>query len=352
MGRGLLGLVRFLPFPDLERVRGGIRAGLVEARALGVTTVHESVSPVLLPFLSELHDAGELTLRFHVWGSLTPGPFGGGVDQHLALAERHGREHWITFGTLKGGVDGMPGLRTAALLAPYDDDPTTSGLLTMEPAELRTAIAAANEKGVRVALHATGDAGVARALDACAAAGDPALANRIEHAFFVAPEDAARMGRAGVIASVQPGFLAIDLAKDRFYERRLGPERTARAHPLRSLSEGGATLAFGTDHSLTPLDPMVGLYAAVTRRERWTAHRRRAGSPPSAFRSTTPCAPTRAARPWRRAPGTTRASWRPGCSPTSSSSTATSSRSRQQSCSRRACASPWSAAGSSSSAWD
>jgi hypothetical protein len=265
LGRGLFGLFSFTSFPDVEALRAGVRRGLAEARRLGVTSVHDSVPSFLLPFLAELHDAGELTLRFHVWGSLVPGPFGGGPDEHLAQAKSFGRADWITFGTLKGGVDGMPGLRTAALLAPYADAPATSGLLMADPERLAAAVRAAHEKGLRVALHSTGDRGVRTALDAFLAAREEGIHDRIEHAFLVAPEDVARAGKSGAIVSVQPGFLSLDLAKGRFYERRLGPERVAETMPLRSLLDAGAVLAFGTDFSLTPLDPMVGIHAAVAR---------------------------------------------------------------------------------------
>ncbi len=265
LGRGLFGLLRFAPLPDVEQMKAGIRRGLAEARALGVTGVQESVSSFLLPFFAELFDSGELTLRIHVWGTLVRGPFGGGADEHLAQARTYGRQDWITFGTLKGGVDGMPGLRTAALLAPYADDPGTSGLLTADPQKLAAAVQAANEKGLRVALHATGDRGVRTALDAYLAAGEEGIHNRIEHAFLVAPADLERLKKSGVVLSVQPGFLPLDLAKGRFYERRVGPERISETMPLRSLLDGGVVLAFGTDFDLTPLDPLVGIQAAVAR---------------------------------------------------------------------------------------
>ena len=267
LGRGLMGLFRFVPFPDLDRIREGIREGLVEAAALGVTSVHESVSPMLVPFLAELHDAGELTMRFHVWGSPSPSPFGGGAEQHLSLAEQHGREHWITFGTLKTGVDGMPGLRTAALLEPYADAPDTSGLLTFDREGVDGIFARAREHGLGLAWHATGDAGVRIVLDA-AAKSRTAFPERhtIEHAFFVHPDDVPRFAKLDVVCSVQPSFLSIDLAKHRFYESYLGAKRRAHVLPLRSLLDSGSVLAFGTDFSLTPLDPRAGLYAATTRR--------------------------------------------------------------------------------------
>ena len=265
LGR-IFGLFRFLPFPDFEELRAGIRRGMDEANRLGVTSVHEPVSPLLLSYLAGLHDAGELSVRFHVWGTRVRGPFGGGPDQHEQLAELHGREHWITFGTLKGGVDGMPGLRTAALIEPYADDPTTRGFLSVGAAELEASLDDLNGRGLRVALHATGDAGVRLALSAFTKShARYGLRNRIEHAFLVAPDDVARLAAADVVVSVQPAFLSLDLAKDRFYEHRFGPERCATVLPLRSLLDAGVVLAFGTDFNLTPLDPRIGLYAAVSR---------------------------------------------------------------------------------------
>ncbi len=275
VGRGLLGIFRFLPFPDLGELREGIDRGLVEARKLGVTGVQEQVSPFLLPHLAELADRGELTLRFHVWGGLFPGPFGGGLDDHLGQAQKYGRADWITFGTLKAGLDGMPSLRTAALLEPYADDATTSGLAPVDTERLRTAVREANAKGVRVALHATGDAAVRQALEAFAGASETGLRNRIEHAFLVARADLPRFAASGTIASVQPGFLARDLADD-LYARRFGAERCAGVMPLRSLLDAGAVLAFGTDFDLTPLDPRSALAAATTRRTP-------AGQPAAAF---------------------------------------------------------------------
>jgi predicted amidohydrolase YtcJ len=265
LGR-LLGLFDFLPFPDVAEMKAGIREGMREANRLGVTSVQESVSPFLIPYLAELHDEGELTVRFHVWGSPTPSPFGGGPAQHEELAAEHGREDWITFGTLKTGVDGMPGLRTAAMLEPYADDPSTTGLLTVGAEALAATVRSVNERGLRVAVHACGDAGVRMSANAFAAShGETGVRNRVEHAFLVDRGDIETLARARAVVSVQPAFLTLDLAKDRFYEKRFGLERCADLLPLRALLDAGVTLAFGTDFSLTPLDPLVGLYAAVTR---------------------------------------------------------------------------------------
>jgi predicted amidohydrolase YtcJ len=268
LGRGLLGVFReVLTLPDLAGLDAGLRRGLAEARRLGLTSVQEPVSPFLLPALADLHDRGELTLRFSVW---TPvgGPQNAGPESIRVAARLHGRDGFITFSTAKTGIDGMPELRTAALLEPYADEPGESGLLTSLPADLFEHARAANAAGFACAVHATGDAGVRLALDAFEAAEAPAaVRNRVEHLFLVDAEDIPRFAELGVVASVQPAFLARDISLGRFHESRWGPERCERVLPLRSLLDAGAVLAFGTDHDLTPLDPLVGLHAAVMRQD-------------------------------------------------------------------------------------
>jgi hypothetical protein len=265
LGRGLFGLFLFAPGPDVAAMQAGIRRGLAEAAHCGVTSVQDSVPSMLVPFLAELHDAGELNVRFHVWGGLMSSPFGGGVAETLALSKEHARPDWITFGTLKGGVDGMPSLRTAALLAPYTDAPDTRGLTTVAPARLAAAVKEAHAAGLRVALHATGDGGVRAAVDAFLAERRAGLRDRIEHAFVVDPADVPRLAQAGTIVSVQPTFLARDLDQGDVYERRFGVERCKTVLPLRSLLDAGVTLAFGTDFRLNALDPRQGLVAATLR---------------------------------------------------------------------------------------
>jgi hypothetical protein len=268
LGRGLFTLFPFVQPPDLEAMRAGLRSGLAEAARLGVTSVQDMVVPALLPLLAELCDRGELGLRFHVWVGLGRG---GGVEEARDLARRYGRADWITFGTLKGGVDGMPSLRTAALLASYADDPSTRGPDLPPEQRLAAAVAGAHEAGMRVALHATGDAGVRAALEAFRASPRDGLRDRIEHAFVVDPADVPRLAEAGTIVSVQPSFLARDLAQGDLWERRLGAERCAHVLPLRALEDAGVTLAFGTDFALNPLDPRLGLAAATGRRARGEA---------------------------------------------------------------------------------
>ena len=266
LGRGLFFLFRFLPFPGLGSLRTGIREGLSEANSLGLTSVQEPVQSMLVPFLAHLHDEGELTVRFNIWGSLIRSPDGAAAT-HEKVAAKYARGHMITFGALKGGVDGMPGLRTASLLKPYSDDASTSGLITQDRDTLFEDLTKANKAGLAVALHATGDGGVRLALDAIEGVpADQRRRNRIEHAFLVHRDDVPRFAELDVVASVQPGFLCTELAKDRYYARRFGAERERDVLPLRALIDAGCVIALGTDTNLTPIDPMVGLYGAVARR--------------------------------------------------------------------------------------
>jgi predicted amidohydrolase YtcJ len=181
---------------------------------------------------------------------------------------KHGRgDDRLAWGAVKGFVDGSLGSSTAWFYAPYTDDPTTSGLMVTDTATLRSQILAADSAGLQVIVHAIGDRANDWLLDVFAAASsahrnaDPRF--RIEHAQHLTAEAFPRFARLGVIASVQP-YHAID--DGRWAEKRIGPDRSASAYAFRSLLDAGAHVAFGSDWTVAPLDPLYGIYAAVTRR--------------------------------------------------------------------------------------
>jgi len=158
------------------------------------------------------------------------------------------------------------GSGTAAFFDPYTDDPKTSGLLLYPVPELERLIREADAAGFQLAVHAIGDRANSLVLDAFekAAAANPARERRfrIEHAQVVRKADLARYRRLGVIASIQPSHGIDDM---RWAERRIGRERSRDAYNVRSFTEAGIPVAFGTDWFVEPLDPRLGLYAAVTR---------------------------------------------------------------------------------------
>ena len=186
-------------------------------------------------------------------------------ESALSTGLRTGQgDEWLQLGHVKFFTDGALGSQTAALEEPYEGT-EDRGILTFDPIELRTDVARAAAGGLAVAIHAIGDRAVRVALDAIAPTRitSPALRQRLEHIQLVREEDLGRFGALGIIASMQP----IHCPSDRdLSDRYWGPKRTPRAYPWRTLLERGAVLAFGSDAPVEPIDPLLGIHAAVTRR--------------------------------------------------------------------------------------
>jgi predicted amidohydrolase YtcJ len=175
-------------------------------------------------------------------------------------------DDWLRLGALKILSDGSMGAGTAAFFAPYADDPGTSGLLLHPVEELNRLILEADAAGFQLAVHAIGDRANSLVLDAfeqAARANGPRDRRfRIEHAQVVRKVDLARYAALGVVASIQPSHCIDDM---RWAERRIGADRARDAYNFRSFTAAGIPVAFGTDWFVEPLDPRLGLYAAVTR---------------------------------------------------------------------------------------
>jgi predicted amidohydrolase YtcJ len=173
-------------------------------------------------------------------------------------------------GGLKAFADGGLGASTAWLFAPYVDAPNTSGLATDElqhPEQMFTDMRGADQAGLQIAIHAIGDRANRTILDLYQRLekedGPRDRRLRIEHAQHLTSEDIPRFAQLHVIASMQP-YHAID--DGRWAQKRLGGERIRYAYDFRSLLDSGATLAFGSDWPVAPMEPLMGIYAAVTRR--------------------------------------------------------------------------------------
>jgi len=184
------------------------------------------------------------------------------------MVEREGRGgQRLWWGGLKAFVDGSLGSTTAWFYEPYADEPGSSGLMTTDTASLREWIVASDAEGFHAVVHAIGDRANDWILDVYAgleaAHGPRDRRYRIEHAQHLTPEAIRRIAELGVVASMQPYHAADD---GRWAEKRIGPERIRTTYAFRSLLEAGATLAFGSDWTVAPLDPLLGLDAAVTRR--------------------------------------------------------------------------------------
>jgi predicted amidohydrolase YtcJ len=176
-------------------------------------------------------------------------------------------DDWLRSAGVKGFVDGSLGSRTGLFYQGYDDAPGTTGLFVTPEDSLRAWIGGADSAGLQVAVHAIGERANGTLLsiyDSVARAHGPRDRRfRIEHAQHLRPSDVERLVREDVNASMQP-YHAID--DGRWAEKRIGPRRIKNMYPFRSLLDRGAHLGFGSDWTVAPMDPLLGIYAAVTRR--------------------------------------------------------------------------------------
>jgi predicted amidohydrolase YtcJ len=239
-----------------------LRAAMRYVAQQGVTGVHNMGTWNELAVFRRAHDAGSLTTRIY---AAVPLPTWRELRDDIA---RHGRgDDWLTIGGLKAFVDGSLGSHTAAMLEPFTDAPGDAGLLVNDPAQLHAWTRDADSSGLHVIVHAIGDRAIRTQLDiferVAAENGARDRRFRIEHAQHIAPADMPRFGQLGVMASVQP-YHAID--DGRWAERVIGAERLKGTYAFRSLLDSGATLAFGSDWFVAPPIPLLGIYAAVTRR--------------------------------------------------------------------------------------
>ncbi len=265
-------VARIIPPPSEADALEALEAGLAEARRHGVTGVHDinlgSNTPGAdfageLRLLRRLEAEQKLTCRFYEiiplteWKRLADAGIGRGMGADF-----------IKLGALKAFADGSLGSQTAWFFEPYDNRPRYRGLplpLMNPPAKMEGLAREANAAGLQLAIHAIGDRAVAEILDLYQKLGgrNPAAPRfRIEHAQHVRPEDFARFGRMGIIASMQP-YHAVD--DGRWAEKLIGRKRARTSYAWRSMLEARAPVAFGTDWPVAPLNPLLTLHAALTR---------------------------------------------------------------------------------------
>lgn len=242
-----------------ENVQAALAASR-HAASLGVTSVQCSGGIEEFQALQEVERRGELATRVTMW---LPAEQRRWLTGAPAPALRG--DPWLRLGAIKLFADGSLGARSALFFEPYEDAPETCGLAMHSEDELCRLVTEIDGAGLQVALHAIGDQAVYRALNAFEHAARVnrrhGARHRVEHAQAVRPQDRERFAHAGVIASIQPYHCVDDM---RWVEKRLG-RRAVNAYPYRSLIDAGVHVALGTDWPVEPLNPMLALYAAVTR---------------------------------------------------------------------------------------
>ena len=278
---------KVIPPPSLATRRKAIELSMQDALSHGVTSIQDFSDWEDFLAMEEMEHAGTLHLRIAEWIDFNQ-PIGVLDERRVS----HPADDLLLHPTfLKGFMDGSLGSRTAAMNAPYADDPNNYGIARYDQGKLNQMATARAADGFQLGFHAIGDLANDMALNAMAAAeqvGRPANVSptpknagggmvmagpaaevkprdfrfRIEHAQVVSPGAFERFAELGVIASMQPSHLLTDMA---WAEARLGPERVKRAYAWKSFLDHGVTVAFGTDYPVESISPFRGLYSAITR---------------------------------------------------------------------------------------
>ncbi len=257
---------RVIPPPTVEQLVTATEAAQRYATENGVTSVQDmSAGPETLRAYEYLLSHGRLRVRISghqplpTWNRLA----GPGIQAIFG-------NEFLHIGGLKGFADGSLGSTTAWFFKPYLDAPNTSGIPSDElsnPEAMYSNIANGDRAGLQIAVHAIGDRANNTILNFFERAekenGPRDRRFRIEHAQHLLPSDIPRFAALHVIASMQP-YHAID--DGRWAAKRIDAERIKTSYAFRSLLDSGATLAFGSDWPVAPMKPILGIYAAATRR--------------------------------------------------------------------------------------
>lgn len=262
---GLVG--RHIPPPDLASLKRALQAAMRRALAAGLTMVHtDDVGTAggleqALALYEEAVRAGDPPFRVQLEVAAKY------LDELIGKGLRTGDgDEWFRVGPLKIFADGSLGGGTAALSEPYADAPDNCGLPLLDAEAMGELVEKAHRHGMQVAIHAIGDRAAAIALSAIARAqaAEPGrrLRHRIVHCQVLRRDLIDQFVREGVVADVQPKFITSDL---HWAERRLGRDRLRWSYAWRDLLEAGVPCAGGSDAPVEPLEPFLGIYAAVTR---------------------------------------------------------------------------------------
>jgi predicted amidohydrolase YtcJ len=278
---------RVIPPPSREERLAALRAGMLEANKVGLVRVicAGNVGITTSDFenadlFEELRKNGELPVRVYFAYELDPPSLTSATLQQIEQARNRYHDEWISAGAVKFFLDGVVESHTAAMLAPYSDDPTQTGQLFWDPAKYKEAVQQLDRHGFQVFTHAIGDKAVRLALDAYQEAAQTNRTRdarpRVEHIETITEQDIPRFGKLGVIASFQPLHAYPEDDTLKVWARNVGPERTQRAWAWHSMEKTGGVLAFGSDWPVVTLNPWPGVQNALTRQTT-------EGNPPGGF---------------------------------------------------------------------
>jgi predicted amidohydrolase YtcJ len=251
-----------MPKPTAADLERRVRDALDVARRNGVTSIHDIAEETHIPVYRKLADAGELTCR--IFARLPLSGYGALVGQHIT---HQSGDPFLRLGSMKAFSDGSLGSNTAWFFERYlNEDTCGLPMEALSDGRMRTWALEADRNGLQLSIHAIGDRANSAVLDIFEeiVRTNPAWDRRfrIEHAQHLRSGDIARFASLGVIASVQP-YHAIDDGV--WAESRIGPERVKTTYAFRSMLDAGVHVCFGSDWTVSPLHPLGGIHAAVTR---------------------------------------------------------------------------------------
>jgi len=246
---------------------------LAAAASFGLTSLQDATDVGLTDHeraaLERAQAEGKLLVRYRAAVAFEASPTAEQLRRAVAMRDST-RGHLLYYGFAKGMVDGTVDAKTALMLEPYVGG--GNGLPFVSQADLDRDVAAYDRAGLQLELHAIGDGAIRMALDAYEHAarvnGPRDRRHRVEHVEVPALEDLPRFHALGVIASTQAIFATPDVVTLENYAPLIGPERAARAQPFKLFDDAGAIQAFGSDYPVYPMDPLLGIYTAVTRQTR------------------------------------------------------------------------------------
>lgn len=261
-------LRKHLPSHAAGQVERGVQWNMSQAVKAGITTIVDPQSYLEdLDIFERLRQQGKLPARlqvalFHRRGTTDA------TLQKFDEARRKYNDDWLRVSAVKLYIDDVIEPHTAALLEPYADRPETSGELDYPPQEFKEVVARLDRMKFQIFVHSIGDRGIRTALDAIEYAekqnGPRDRRDELVHIECLNEKDIPRFRQLGVIACMQPRHCAPDITGQ--WAKAVGPQRWKYAWAFRSLRDSGATLAFSSDWNVAEMEPLIGMYTALTRK--------------------------------------------------------------------------------------
>ena len=258
-------VTQHIPPATPEEIATAMRAAQQQCWQLGLTGIHDFDGRSCFQALQILHQNGHLGLRVVKNVPVYR------LDHAIGVGLRSGfGDDWLRIGGVKIFADGALGPRTAAMLAPYENEPDNRGIVVTDKEEMHACASRASAAGLSVTVHAIGDRANHDVLDVYTAVRQeeaarpaaPELRHRIEHVQLLHPDDLQRLAQLRVVASMQPIHATSDMVMADSY----WGSRARYSYAWRTMLDSGATLVFGSDAPVETIAPLPGLHAAVTRR--------------------------------------------------------------------------------------